>query len=156
MTHRNSNPVEWIVCERTNRWVSALRMALANGDGAFRIRELRRTAELDGELAERPETIIALEVRRDNFAELVAWLAAARKRHLHARSVALVDRSIDSHVVEVGDVLVEAGAAAVATSPRQLSSVLALARRHAETMGKSAENSSLLAGTWAALPWQST
>lgn len=148
-------PVEWVVCERTNRWVSALRMALTNSDRSFRIRELRHIAELDRELAERPDAVVALEVRRDNFAELVAWLAAARKRHHHARAVALVDRSIDTHASEVQDLLVEAGAEAIATSPRKLSSAIALAAKHVEIAGKSAESSPLLAAAWTTLPWQS-
>lgn len=156
MSGRPSKPVEWIVLERTNRWASALRMALAGGDRTLRIRELRHIAELNRELAERPEAVVALEVRRDNFAELVAWLASARKRHALARSVALVDRSIDSHAQEALDVLIEAGAEAIATSPRQLESVIALATRHAEITGKTERNASPLAAAWASLPWQST
>jgi hypothetical protein len=152
----SSNPVDWIVCERTNRWTSALRIALASGERRFRIRELRHIAELDAELAERPEAIVALEIRLDNFAEVVAWLAAARNRHLHSRSVAFIDRSINSHADLVQDVLVEAGAEAIATSPRQLASVIALAVRHTEIVAKTAENAPLLAATWASLPWQST
>jgi hypothetical protein len=155
VSHHNSNPIEWIVCERSSRWASALRMALG-GERRFQIRELRHTAELDGELAERPDAIVALEVRRDNFAELVAWLVAAHKRHLHSRSVALVDHSIDSHLDEVRDALVEAGVAAVATSPRQLANVIALAARHAEIAGKAGPNASPLVTAWASLPWQST
>jgi hypothetical protein len=146
--------VEWIVCEQSCRWASALRMALASGELPHRLRELRHLAELDAELAARPTALAAIEIHRGNFAQLLAWLPAARERHVHARYVALLDRSLADDLDEVCDALVEAGAQAIATSPRRLDAVVALAARHAQTAGKIDENAPLAAQVWAALPWQ--
>jgi hypothetical protein len=147
-------PLEIIVCERTSRWASALRMELASVDLPHRLRELRHLAELDAELDERPGALVAVEVRRGNFAELLAWLPAARRRHCRARYVALVDDSLLDHQSEVGDALVEAGVQAIATSPRRLETIVAIGMRHAATAGKTDENAPLATQVWASLPWQ--
>lgn len=147
-------PAEWIVCERTSRWASAFRMALASGEMPFRLRELRHLTELDAELAARPTALAAIEVHRGNFAPLLAWLPVARDRHGRARCVALVDRSLADDIDALCDALIEAGAQAIATSPRCLDAVVDLAARHAETAGKIGENTSLVDRVWASLPWQ--
>ena len=147
-------PLEILVCERTSRWASALRMELASVDLLHRLRELRHLAELDAELDERPAALVAVEVRRGNFAELLAWLPAARRRHCRARFVALVDHSLLDHQCEVGDALVEAGVQASATSPRRLETIVAIGKRHAATAEKTDESAPLVTQVWASLPWQ--
>ena len=146
--------LEWIVCERTSRWASALRMALSSGETSHQLRELRHLAELDAALTARPTALAAIEVHRGNFAQWLAWLPVARERHVQARCVALVDRSLADDLEEVGDALVEAGAQAIATSPRRLDAVVALGARHAETVARIDVNASLAAQVWASLPWQ--
>jgi hypothetical protein len=146
--------IEIIVCERTSRWASALRMELASGELPHRLRELRHLAVLDAELDERPTALVAIEVRRGNFAELLAWLAAARTRHGRARFAALLDHSLAYYQGEVGDALVEAGIQAIVASPRRLEGVVAFGERHAAAAAKTDQNTSLVSQVWAALPWQ--
>ncbi len=154
MSRPHIGPVEWIVCERTSRWASALRMALAADGTPHRIRELRHLAELDVELTARPTALAAIEIHRGNFADLLAWLPTARERHVHARCVALLDRSLADNLNATCDALDEAGAPAIATSPRRLDAVVALGTRHAETARIIGENAPLVAQVWASLPWQ--
>jgi hypothetical protein len=146
--------IEIIVCERTSRWASALRIELASVNLPHRLRELRHLAELDAELDERPTALVAVEVRRGNFVELLAWLAAARARHGRARFTALLDHSFADHQGEVGDALVEAGIQAIATSPRRLEALVAFGERHAAAAQKTDESASLVSQVWASLPWQ--
>jgi hypothetical protein len=146
--------IEWIVCERTTRWASALRMQLVEGGIPHRIRELRHLSELDAELAERPTAVAAIEVHRGNFAELLSWLPNDAERHPRARAVVLVDRTLSEHSAEVCDALVEAGAQAVATSPRRLEAIVACGARHAAIAEKTGPNASLADRVQASLPWQ--
>ena len=147
-------PAEWIVCEQTSRWASALRRALESGDTPHRLRELRHLAELDAEFAVRPSALAAIEVDRGNFAQLLAWLPTARERHVHARCVALVDRSLAEELDEICDALVEAGAQAIATSPRRLEAVVGLGTQHAKIAANTNVNASFVDQVWASLPWQ--
>jgi hypothetical protein len=146
--------IEIIVCERTSRWASALRMELALGNLPHRLRELRHLAELDAELVERPTALVAVEVRRGSFVELLAWLSAARARHGKARFAALLDHTLADHQDEVGAALVEAGVQAIATSPRRLEGLVAFGERHTAAAQKTDENASLVSQVWASLPWQ--
>jgi hypothetical protein len=154
MSPPHISPVEWIVCERTSRWASAMRMALAAGGVPYRLRELRHLSELDADLVARPTALAAIEIHRDNFAELLAWLPTVRERRRHARCIALLDGSLADDLDEVRDALVEAGAQAVATSPRRLAAVIVFGARHAETAEIVGENAPLVAQVWASLPWQ--
>ncbi len=154
MSRSRIRPAEWIVCEQSSRWASALRRALESGDTPHRLRELRHLAELDAELAARPRALAAMEVDRGNFAQLLAWLPAARERHVRARYVVLLDRSLADDLEVVCDALVEAGAQATATSPRRLDAVVALGTRHARTNGRIDENASFVDQVRASLPWQ--
>jgi hypothetical protein len=146
--------VEWVVCERTSRWASALRMSLATRDVPYRLREVRHLAELEAELAARPACLAAIEIDRSNFAAALALLPVIRRRFAGVRSVALLDRSLASDFAAVGDAVAEAGAAAMAASPRRLDAILALGERHAATTQTKGENMPLVARVWATLPWQ--
>jgi len=164
---------EWIVCERSNRWAAALRMAIgrdaAAGGPRRRLREVRRLAELTAELAQRPASFVAIEIHRNNLGEALEWLAAARQYPL-TRCVALVDRSLPSTVAslapsgpaterEIRAALREAGALDVAESSRGLHAVLELGRRHAAVVSAAQQavpgnDLPLEDRVWAALPWQ--
>lgn len=148
--------VEWIVCERTGRWASALRLALAATRPRDRLRETRHFAELDAEIATRPTALAAIEVRRDNFAQALDWLAMAGQRHIGVHCVALVENSLSDQLADVGEALAEAGARAIVTSPRRLGAILALAARHAEVAAETqpVDDRPLEARVWASLPWQ--
>jgi hypothetical protein len=164
---------DWIICEQSNRWAAALRMAAerdtATGGGCYRLREVRRLGELASELARRPASLVAVEVRDKNLGDVLAWLSAAERQFPWARCVALVDRSLSSENPTVGpdsedslhdvcDTLREAGALEVAESPRRLRPLLELARHHAMATAQHqaivAENVPFALQVWATLPWQ--
>lgn len=147
---------EWIVCERTSRWASALRLALGSENDAARLREQRLLAELGAELSAHPAAIAAIEIHRGNFAQLLAWLPAARERHADACFVALVDQSLSGELEQVTAALLESGAQAIAASPRRLEGVLALRHLHARIAGDIGPRESLQQAAWASLPWQAT
>jgi hypothetical protein len=146
--------VEWIVCERTSRWAAALRLELSHRNVRFRIRETRCLTELDSELAVRPNSLAAVEVHRGNLADALTWLSSVRARHCGTRCASLVDRSLAVDLVEVCDVLAEAGVQAIATSPRRLDEVVALGQRHALKIAEIDNYLPLAAQAWASLPWQ--
>jgi hypothetical protein len=154
MRRRQSNRVEWIVCERTSRWASALRMALLAAGRPCQLRELRHLAELDAEVETRANALVAIEVGRDNFAEALAWYCRAHQRHSCHCLIALMDRSLAKHLAAVSDALVEAGAHAIATSPRRLTAIMALATQYAAVVEKTAESTALATSVWDSLPWQ--
>jgi hypothetical protein len=146
--------VELMVCERTSRWASALRMALAGAGEPCHLRETRRLAELDAELAERPASIVAIEVHRDNLANVLDWLSKARQHFSQRRFVALADQSLAADWDAVADALNEVGVDALAASPRRLDAVLDLARLQAKSPSIVDESVPLTARVWASLPWQ--
>ena len=145
---------EWIVCERTSRWASAMRLELAAEGSPIRLRETRSLSELTANLLEDSTGLSAVEVHRGNFADVLAWLTSARRRCDRGRLVALLDRSLASHATAARDALVEAGAEAIANSPRRLSTILAVGARHGQLALETDENVPYLAQVWASLPWQ--
>jgi hypothetical protein len=146
--------VELIVCERTSRWTSALRMALAGAAEPCRLRETRRLTEIETELAERPACIAAIEVHLDNLANVLDWIPKARQHFARTQFVALADQSLAADWDAVADILTEAGINALAASPRRLDAVLSLARLQAKLPVIVDESEPLTARVWASLPWQ--
>ena len=167
------NRCDWIICERTNRWAAALRLAgerdAAAGGVRHRFREVRSLSELPPELARRPASLVALEVSERNLGDVLTWLAAALRWFPQSRCVALVDQSLSSadqsvrsrdtnSQRDIVDALREAGTWEVAESPRRLEPLLEVARRHAISAAKHdeifAENQPFTERMWATLPWQ--
>lgn len=148
--------IDWIVCERTPRWAVALRMALVAEEAPARLIELRKLSELDTAIDGRQHAIVAIEVHVGNFAAILNWLHAAKARHTTASFAALADGSLGGAADSTIAALFEAGAQAVATSPRRLEAVLALGRRHGQLSGNFSRGSTLLDEVWASLPWQAT
>lgn len=167
------NDGDWIVCERSNRWAAALRLVL---DGQTRVvgrrcrlREARTLADLAASLSERHVCLACVEVRPATLSDILAWLAKAEKEHGETRFVALLEYSLqpdpwaaaESRLSELGDIsdaLLEAGAAMVVTSPRQLGPLVDLGRRPAKAP-QSLQTSddaemTLTSRVWASLPWQ--
>jgi hypothetical protein len=166
-------PPEWIVCERTSRWAAALRIAAGNRaaptGSAPRLFESRRLADVSARLATRPESLVLIETTADNLADVLSWLADARRRFPLACHTALCDPSLftlpesnaglDPHTARqlMGEVLAEAGAVEVVFSPRRIEGVLAVARRHAsrvEARRAAAEPTTLAEWAEDALAWQ--
>lgn len=162
-----------IICEQTNRWVSAVRLVFerdVSGDEAnCRIRETRVLDELTTELAGRPASIAAIEIRDGNLDEVLAWIANAQHRFPQARAIALLDRSLtttrqgvrpseEQSARDVCNALYEAGATEVIESPRRLQPLLELVRRHMNIASRReaelAENLPLTDRLWSTLPWQ--
>lgn len=163
---------EWILCERTNRWASALRTALSrersSQDGMPRLYEVRSLRDLSARLAARPDSLVLIEVDRATVGAVLAWLADAQRRYSDARFAALFDSELArppstratpprNNRQDALDAVIEAGACDVALSPRHLRGILALGRRHANRLAARPtmpDDRSITAWAWASLPWQ--
>jgi hypothetical protein len=164
---------DWIVCERTSRWAAGLRIAAdrhaITAKSQLRVVEVRSLVELAARLDELPTALALVEVRRENFAPVLAWLPDAQARHPYARFYALLDHPPATENEnwpatpvgenpDVASVLVEAGAVGVADSPRHLHDVLSIAERHralvAVDSSSSACDQPLLEWAKSLLPWQ--
>jgi predicted TIM-barrel fold metal-dependent hydrolase len=167
------NRCEWIVCERGNRWATALRTALARQGATHRrpprLREVRSPAELTQRFDASPQSFAMFEVHAANLGKVLDWLAEAVRRYPSGRFAALLDSSLTSPDANgsslsdvdrqnVVDALIEAGARGVAVSPRRLQHILALSERHwadvALGMEPAQSNLSLVEWAWCQLPWQ--
>ncbi|MCI0492024.1 MAG: hypothetical protein L0Z07_03705 [Planctomycetes bacterium] len=166
------NRCEWIVCERTSRWASALRIALAraspSADFAPLLHEVRSLSELGTRLERRPAGLAIVEVYRDQAGQILDWIGNATQQFPSARFVAALDTSLippSTHPTQaagdgwrdVADALFEAGIVEVVDSPRCLQGVLAIGRRHAATCAgrrQGQEGMSAVEAVWASLPWQ--
>lgn len=160
----------WIVCENSGRWAAALRVALARHPTSAKItpkiREVRSLAELNTTVGGQPSRLGLVEIRPENLAAALEFLAKAWRRNI--RFVALLDdvfRHQPSAAISprsdrqlVANALWEAGALEVIGSPRAISSVLNVAERHAAWRSKrvapTREHEAIADRAWAALPWQ--
>jgi len=165
-------PCEWILCERDGRWAAALRVAATRSSAALgfsdRIYEVRSLDELAARREDHPHAMALVEVRSVNLDEVLIWLAEHARSRSNACYVALLNdelalsdngrAGIDGDLHEVSAVVLAAGATALATSPRQLSHVLTLGRRHATLQAGrpdgTDERLSFATWAWAQLPWQ--
>jgi hypothetical protein len=164
---------DWIICERTSRWASVMRLTLerhAPADGRTEhIYEVRNRHDLAARLAARPDALVAIEVDRANFAEVLTWLAAASRQFPRTRFMAMLDRSLcedwetgagggRNESRDVEHALVEAGALLVVRSPRQCVELVELAHRHAAAcaadLAAARDDRSPTEQVWALLPWQ--
>jgi hypothetical protein len=119
------------------------------------MREIRHLTELGAELTERPASIVAIEIDRQNFAAVLAQLRIIHQKFSHARCVAMMDRSLTPVINEACDAALETGAVAAATSPRRLDAILAVGRRHPATAeAPTDECTTWSIQLWASLPWQ--
>jgi len=163
--------MEWIVCEAKPRWAPALRVAcIRNSDSTRRLREVRGLAEIEQQLLLRPAALLAIEVGRANFTEVLNWLPGIRERLPNVPTAALLDFSwvhskspgemTSTRLWLVETALREAGFDHVSTSPRRLREVAELGSRWAAVVAKQQAseraNESSLADLWTSLPWQPT
>ena len=80
---RAMKPAAWIVCERTGRWAAGVAHRLPHGTRipsgrTARIREVRTLARTCRQrLDEQPNRLALVEVRPENLASVLAWLAKA-------------------------------------------------------------------------------
>lgn len=104
-----------IVCERGNSWAIALRFALQ--DSRLRVFETRAWADCLAAWEQSPQSVLAIELRRNNLAEVVRNLVELRRRSSHTAAVVMADHEM----AECEWIVREAGAMHVARSKRNLS-----------------------------------
>jgi hypothetical protein len=150
---------EWIICEKTSRWASALRLAIARETTPVKqpLHEVRSLTELAARLEVRPQSLAIVELHQDQVGNALLWLAAAERRFPQARFAAALANF--SEWPDIGDVLLEAGADEITDSPRRLHAVLELGRRHAAICAAHSRpphrsEISVVAAAWESLPWQ--
>jgi len=154
---------DWILCERSTRWVAALRTAFRRqplGLREPRIFEVRHHRDLAAEIAARPDGYFMIEVDSATLPAILELLATANPRHPRAQFAALLAGDLAEATAKRSlaiEALFELGVDAIAASPRQLGEVLAVGRRQGELMAAKASQSRLKSlQDWAReqLPWQ--
>lgn len=113
----------FVVCEKTSQWAVAFRWALA-GSG-IRVHETRGLAECGQVLQAFPASLLALELRRANLAELVRSLVQWRRCYPRSGALVLLPRELQA----CEWTLREAGALHVVHSQRDLSPAAGLVAR---------------------------
>ena len=134
-----------IVCEKTGRWAVAFRRALFRQ--GVPLKESRSLVGCGRELAQRPASVVAVEVTADNLEAAVSALIDWSRSFPGSRIVAVGD----SQVASAALLLREAGAIAVLTSAREVPSVIPLVQRHIANVP--AADLPLEQAAWASLPW---
>ncbi|HUE72694.1 MAG TPA: hypothetical protein VMP01_17545 [Pirellulaceae bacterium] len=136
-----------IICEKSGHWAAALRRAA--GRHELPIGEVRSPEQAQRELAQRPASILAIEVSAASVAKTASQVAAWRIRYPAAQFLLLADPDLNSLEPE----LREAGACHVVYSTRDLAATVRLIRRHLARAPR--PHLSLEESIWAALPWPS-
>jgi|GEM_PF-966798 len=131
-----------IVCERTSRWVSALRRELPKTQSVYEVRTLR---ECWAVLKESPASFAVVELDLDNADNLLSLLIDS-ERSLPLASVAVV---ASQDMISYEWLMREAGAIHFVTSPRQLKPMGNLAQKHLEKSPKPPQ--SLIQKIWGLL-----
>ena len=161
----------WIVCESSSRWTSALRVTLARHGVDERVRErvheVRTLEELSTRVDEDLLSLCLIEVNHNQVGNILRWIAGSRQLRRRLRVVALVDDELlsgsgaqgaESERRDIVAALVEAGAATVVNSPRQLAPLVAMGRRYAAMVAKNStsdgRNQPFSEWAMSRLPWQ--
>lgn len=137
-----------ILCEKSGHWAAAMRRAA--GSRELPIGEVRSYEQAQRELAERPASIVAIEVSAASVAKTASQVAAWRIRHPAAQFLLLADPDLNSLEPE----LREAGACHVVYSTRDLAATVRLIRRHLARAPQ--PQLSLEESILASLPWSAT
>ena len=163
-----------ILLERTSRWAAAFRREMRkavqprgreslarlvhdNGqtvlskDGGpplpLTLQEIRSLPQCQRELEASPNSVVAVEVLPHNLVAVAKALSEWSRRFPDARFLALAARGLEPHEL----LLREAGAIHVIFSPRSLSPLLRLIRRHLARVPQ--PKLTLENYIWARLPW---
>ncbi|MGE0607866.1 MAG: hypothetical protein AB7O62_12300 [Pirellulales bacterium] len=121
----------WIIFEQTNRWAVALRSAV--GIGRFPWRETRHSDDCLALLSASPASVVTLELTLSRLNETLELLITVGQKYPRARATVVADRSLEGQEWLVR----ELGAAAFTSSPRELASLVAVARHRLATAEKS-------------------
>jgi hypothetical protein len=139
-----------ILLERTSRWAAAFRREMRKV-GKLRqpipIQEVRSPAQCQRELEAAPHSVVALEILPQNLVFMAKAVGDWSRHFPHARFIVLAARDLEPHEL----LLREAGAIHVTFSPRSLSPLLRLVRRH---LARAPQPERTLEETiWTGLPW---
>ncbi len=134
-----------IVCERDGSWSVALRCELA--EAGVRVWECRSLAEAWEALAKTPAAFVIAEATRENLDGLLRQMAWFSRDFPQARIAVVAPRNMARFQWLVR----EAGAVHFLVSPRQLSSLAALATRHLASVPQPPQT--MVQRIWASLPW---
>jgi hypothetical protein len=166
------NRQELIICERSCRLASAMRLAIGRanwaGDVTPRLFGVRTFGELADRLGARPDSLAIIEAHGANLGEVLLWLADASRRYPAARFAVFADDSLtpahggNAYRKELSrqlviDALREAGANEIVESTLRLQGLIAFCRRQIVRRAirpKPVDDRSLVAQTWDSLPWQ--
>ncbi len=133
-----------IVCERSGLWAAAIGRCLPV---EIAMRQTRSLAECAAELAAAPESLLALELSRQNVAGILALLSSLGRQYPSAAALVLAERGWESYEW----LLREAGTMHFTTSPRQPDELVRLVAGHISR--QSAPQQNFAAQIWDALPW---
>jgi len=143
-------PPSLILCERTHRWAAAYRRQMRKSPqrNAIRLQEVRSLPECQRELEASPHSVVAVEVLPQNLAATAKTLSDWSRHYPRARFLSLAARGMEPYEL----LLREAGAIHITFSPRSLSPLLRLIRRH---LARAPRVEQTLEETiWTALPWE--
>ena len=113
-----------IVCEKTNRWATAMRAAL--GLSQRQVLETRSLAGCESALAEAPASLAAVEVTAANLEQVIDFVVQTGRRFPRALIVALLSEEAASAEWLLRETGVIDAVGSVLDAPR----VARLARRH--------------------------
>jgi DNA-binding response OmpR family regulator len=139
-----------ILLERTSRWAAAFRREMRKAEKRRQpipIQEVRSPAQCQRELEAAPHSVVALEILPQNLVSMAKAVGAWSRHFPSARFLALTARGMEPHEL----LLREAGAMHVTFSPRSLSPLLRLVRRHLARAPQ--PERTLEEAIWAGLPW---
>ena len=139
-----------ILFERTSRWAAAFRREMRNAARLRQpipIQEVRSPAQCQRELEAAPHSIVALEILPQNLVSMAKAVGDWSRHFPNARFIALAARDLEPHALLLRD----AGARHVTYSPRSLSPLLRLIRRHLARAPQ--PERTLEEAIWARLPW---
>lgn len=135
-----------IVCEKTGKWATSLRMVLS--DLQAKMTETRSLMDLLQSVEACPTALVAMELSALRFEAQLCCLLELARRYPRTQTIVLAERGMRHYELAVR----EAGAAHFLCSPRSLLAVGRLIRRHM-SYGVQEQTSDLHQSLWNRLPW---
>ncbi len=115
---------ELIVCERDGRW--AVRLGRQIDGRRIRIRQTRSLGASREALELARSSLMVVELTADSATEVIDWVSGVWRSFSRAVVFIVAEREL----AEYRDLAIEAGAAAMVTSPRELSEVAPMINAH--------------------------
>jgi hypothetical protein len=140
-----SQPGRLVVCERTGRWATTIRVELAGA--GLRVWETRFPADCGKVLEESPASFAVLELSEKKIGEFLDFLRHWQAQYPLFRFAVVADR----HLAPYKWLMHEAGATGFTCSVRKIGSFVQTACRHLAQAPPSPQ--SFTERIWANLPW---